>query len=130
IPRPDSPDRRPAQRIQLHVGNRDLFGFDFKWIDEDQIVKREAPADVFFVERREYGPLIGTPVLLKDGEREIARGGAAVWLALPELLDKAARDRQALRRIEKDEIGSINYEIERARLEARKRPERKAELDE
>lgn len=130
IPRPDDPDHRPTHRIQLRVGNRDLLGFDFKWIDEEQIVKREEPADVFFVERREYGPLIGTPVLLKDGEREVARGGPAVWQALPQLLEKAASDRKVLRRIEKDEIGAINYEIERARLEMKKRPERKAELDE
>ena len=130
IPKPGSPDHESGHRVQLRVGNRDLLGLDFKWIDEDQIVKREKPADVFFVERREYGPLIGTPVLLKDGEREVARGPAAVWLALPPLLDKAARDRKDIRRIEKDDIGTINYEIERARLAAKKSPERKAELDE
>ena len=40
--------------------------------------------------------------------------------ALPALVAKAARDRAAVRAIEKDEIGSVNYEIERIRLERRK----------
>ena len=29
--------------IQLSVGNRDLFGFDFRWIDEAEIATREQP---------------------------------------------------------------------------------------
>ena len=33
-----------------------------------------SPRDAFFVERREYGPLIGTPVLVKQGEKTLAEG--------------------------------------------------------
>jgi phosphate transport system permease protein len=42
-----------------------------------------------------------------------------VGARLPALLQKAARDRRAIERIEKDEIGTINYRIEQARLELR-----------
>ena len=72
VPNPGHPDHNQKHRILLRLGNRDLLGFDFKWIDEDDIVKRESPGDVFFVERREYGPLVATPVAVKEGEKVLA----------------------------------------------------------
>jgi phosphate transport system permease protein len=120
IPNPGQPDHLKRHRVQLKVGNRDLLGYDFKWIDEDDITARQQPAGVFTVERREYGPLLGTPVLLKQGDRELAQGADAIRAALPAQLRQAERDRAAIEHIEKDEIGDINHRIERARLEARK----------
>ncbi len=131
IPNPGHPDHLKKSRIQLRVGNRDLLGFDFKWIDEDEIARRPALPEAWFIERREYGPLIGTPVLLKEGEAVRARGPEAIGPLLPALLGKAERDRAAIARIEKGEIGEINYRIEQCRLldrkldlEARKDPSR------
>ena len=72
IPNPGHPDHLKKHRIQLRLGNRDLLGFDFKWVDEEDIVKREEPKAAYFVERSEYGPLLGTPILLKDHDKEIA----------------------------------------------------------
>jgi phosphate transport system permease protein len=120
IPNPGSPDHLKKHRIQLRVGNRDLLGYDFRWIGEDEVVKKEEPRDAYFVERREYGPFLGTPVLIKEGEKEIAREPEAVGAALPGLLQKAEHDRATIKKLEKDEIGDINYRIERARLQARK----------
>jgi phosphate transport system permease protein len=120
IPRPGTPEHDTQHRLQLKVGNRDLLGFDFKWIDESAIAGREYPRDAFFVERREYGPLLGTPVRLKQGEQVLAEGTAATWQALQPLIDKAATDRERIAKIEKDEIGEINYRIEQARLEGRR----------
>ena len=37
IPAPGTPEHNKRHRLQLKVGNRDLLGFDFKWIDEDTI---------------------------------------------------------------------------------------------
>jgi phosphate transport system permease protein len=120
IPNPGQPDNLEKHRILLRLGNRDLLGSDFKWINEDEITKREEPPHAFFVERREYGPLIGVPSLVKDGDKDVASGPEAVERVLPALVSKAARDRAAVSRIEKGEIGDINYRIERARLEGRK----------
>ncbi len=120
IPDPGHPERAERHRLQIKVGNRDLLGFDFRWIDEAEVTGRERPVDAFYVERREYGPLLGTPVLVKEGERELARGPDAVRWALPALVKKAASDRAAIERIEKDQIGEINYRLEQARLDARK----------
>jgi phosphate transport system permease protein len=120
IPNPGESDHLARGRLQLRIGNRDLYGFDFRWLDEDQIATRERPRHAYFVERREYGPLIGTPVRIEDGGREIASGPEAVATALPALLRQAARDRAAIERIQKDEIGEINYRIEQARLRGRR----------
>ena len=119
IPHPGTAKDK-GQRLQLALGNRDLLGFDFKWIDEDQVVSREEPADVVYVERREYGPLLGTPARLTDGGRVVAEGSEAVWSAVQPYLARARRDRRALRKIERDTIGDINYRIEQARLGLRK----------
>jgi phosphate transport system permease protein len=120
VPNPGHPDHLQRHRILLRVGNRDLYGFDFKWIDEDEVAKLEKPQDAYFVERREYGALIGTPVSVKEGERVVAADTAAARQALPALIDEAERDRHAIERIEKHEIGAINYRIEQARLEDRR----------
>jgi phosphate transport system permease protein len=120
IPNPGYPDHLKRQRILLRVGNRDLYGFDFKWVDEDQIAHRERPVHACFIERLEYGPLIGTPVKLERDGREIATSPEAVEAALPALVRQAATDRAAIEQIEKHEIGEINYRIEQGRLRGRR----------
>jgi phosphate transport system permease protein len=142
IPNPGEADHLKRHRIQLRVGNRDLSANDFRWVDEDEIAKQQNPKDAYFVERREYGAFIGYPVRVEKGEEVIAEGRQAVAELLPQLVEDATRDRAAIRKIEKDEIGEVNYRIEQARLEglkldalARSRPERdlsreRAELSE
>jgi phosphate transport system permease protein len=120
IPKPGTEEHNKTDRIQLRVGNRDLLGFDFKWLDAADIAAKERPRDVLFVERREYGPLLGSPVRLTDGDRVVAEGFAATWAALQPLVDKAHADRAAIKELEKDDIGDINYRIEEARLEGRR----------
>jgi phosphate transport system permease protein len=55
IPNPGHADNLEKHRIQLKVGNRDLYGFDFKWIDESEIAKHEEPAGLYLVERSSSG---------------------------------------------------------------------------
>lgn len=119
IPKPGTPEHLQQFRIQMKLGNRDLTGIDFRWIEERAIARRELPADALYVERREYGPFVGTAARLVDGDREIASGSEATWQALAPLIGRAARDRAAIRRLERDEIGRVNYQIERERLRLR-----------
>jgi phosphate transport system permease protein len=118
IPNPGQPDHLQRYRLQYRLGNRDLTGSDFRWVDEEDIASRERPREAYFVERREYGPLLGTPVRVKRGEEVLAEGAQATARLLPGLVDQAHRDRAAIERIEKNEIGEINYRIEQARLRA------------
>jgi len=48
-----------VRRIQLKVGNRDVFGQDFRWIDEKDIASRTEPVDAVLLERREHGNYFG-----------------------------------------------------------------------
>ncbi len=120
IPKPGTPEHLRAERLQIKVGNRDLYGADFRWIDESAISARSEPREAVYLERREYGPFIGTPVRLKDGDREIASGADAVWQALQPLVAKAEDDRHRIREIERDTIGTINAAIEAERLAIRR----------
>ena len=120
IPKPGTPEHLKAFRIQLKLGNRDLTGSDFQWIDETAIAKRDYPADVLYIERREYGPFIGRPAALIEGDRRIAEGAEAVLQALPGLIEKAEDDRGRIRTLERDALGGVNYRLEQARLEIRR----------
>jgi phosphate transport system permease protein len=120
IPAPGSKEHLTRQRIQLKMGNRDVTGLDFRWVDESDIARTEYPSDAVYVERREYGPFIGRATTVADGDRVIAEGGAAVRAVLPALVSRAARDRDTVRSLERDEIGTVNYRIEQARLRGRK----------
>ena len=56
-------------RVQLKVGNRDVYGLDFRWIPESQITARSYPADAVTIERAEWGNLYGTVTgIYGDGE--------------------------------------------------------------
>jgi phosphate transport system permease protein len=120
IPAPGTPEHLTRTRLQLKLANRDITGTDFKWVDEDVVATREFPRDAVYLERREYGPFIGRVVSLADGDRTIASGTDAVLAALPALVEKAAADREAIRRMEQNDIGGVSFRIEQARLRGRK----------
>ena len=77
------------------------------------------PQGLYLVERREYGPLIGTPVRVarrRPGGGERTRRRLA---ALPGLVRRGASATGGrLKALEKSEIGAVNYAIEQIRLAA------------
>ncbi len=106
-------------RIQLKIGNRDVYGVDFRWIDEKDISELSYPADAMVVEREEYGNLYGQLASLQDGGQTIASGDQALP-SLESLLEKSRDIKSRLRQMEKNEIGEINYQIAQARLRLKK----------
>jgi phosphate transport system permease protein len=48
-----------GRRVQLKIGNRDLYGLDFRWFDEAAIRQFTYPADAVCLERREHGNFYG-----------------------------------------------------------------------
>ena len=105
-------------RVKLKVANRDLYGADFVWVDEAQIVDRARPADVAVIERTEWGHLIGTITALREGDRVVATGPAA-WAEALRRVPDGARLRAEIRRVERSDIGSINHGQEQVRLRLR-----------
>lgn len=108
-----------ASRTLYRIGNFDVYNEDFKWAVAHQVAKTETPPGIFFIERKEWGPFIGFIKTLKLDSRRIS--GENVSLdALYSAHDEAVDRREAVRSIEVDEIGAINYYIEEDRLALRR----------
>ena len=114
------PGRTGQYRIKLKVANRDLYGADFQWVDENQIAKREYPADVVVIERTEWGTLIGGIKEVRHNGQVVASGSEAGRAEVGGRLPEAGRLRTEIRRIEKGEIGGINFVQEQIRLKLRR----------
>jgi phosphate transport system permease protein len=109
-----------AMRTRLRVGNRDLGGADFAWIDDAQIAARDMPRGAVALERLEWGPFYGYPVELRVGERVVASDPAAIWAAFPALHREKLALRERLRSLEKGTIGDLNHDLEQLRLAGRR----------
>ncbi|MDH4078351.1 MAG: phosphate ABC transporter permease PstA [Nitrospira sp.] len=73
-------------RIRMKIGNRDLYGLDYRWINADQIVERATPADLVMVERREWGNFYGRLKAILKEDQVVTEGAEDVWKALSPLL--------------------------------------------
>ena len=103
-------------RYLFKVGNRDVYGRDFRWVLGPRIVERSKPDTAVMLERREYGNFYGYLVdVRRDGE-VIATGHDALE-KLKTLLTENRRKVQELEQIDRYEIGAINYRIEQSRLD-------------
>jgi phosphate transport system permease protein len=121
IPQPGAPVGTPVRyRIKVQQGNRDLYGADFVWIDEAEIIKRDDPPEAVVIERREWGNLYGFIKEVRDQEQVVAEGAGQGWEALQARLPEVRRVADAIRFIETKQIGEINYAQERIRLSLRK----------
>jgi len=107
-------------RIQLKIGNRDLYRLDFKWIDENQIKSIEYPKDAVVLERLEWGNMYGFIKEIRSDGKTIATGNVKSWPVLKSLLPKTHEIHKEIKRIEKKKIGDINYNISQLRLQIRK----------
>jgi phosphate transport system permease protein len=103
----------------VKTGNRDLIGTDFRWILQRNIKTQQEPEDLMVIERREWGNFYGRLVSVKENGRVIATGEQA-WPVAQEKLDKALLIFKEIVRLEKKEIGAVNYQLERLRLKQRK----------
>jgi len=101
-------------RIQVKVGNRDMYSQDFRWIEDSDISSRSIPADAVLVERMEHGNFIG---FLKDVQPNgLAVDGAAAPLQKLSQARAALEPRlDAVKKL-RDKMSSINYKSEQLRL--------------
>jgi len=122
-------------RYLVKVGNRDVYGSDFFSAASSNMGPLEYPREILVVERWEWGNFYGFLRQVKEAGQVVAEGAAA-WPALQERLARARALHDAIRHLEKDQIGAINYRMERLRLKERGyaldgalTPERKAEIE-
>ena len=107
---------RPRTRTLYRVGNRDLSGADFVWVNDDEVVTRERPDEAVVVERLEWGPFYGFLDRVQTPAGLIGADPPAAWTALVRELPAARTRAKAIRRIERRVIGDINAAMERHRL--------------
>lgn len=107
------------ERYLLKTGNRDISGLDFTWILEPAIIERSTPENLVVFERMEWGNFYGVLDAIQENSQTVAEGEAA-WRELQSRLDYVNKLRAKIRHLEKSEIGSINFRIEKLRLKKRK----------
>ena len=111
-----------AEHVDRHlvkVGNRDRLGSDFRFLVEPRILERTRPADVVVVERTEWGDQVGFLRSVKE-KGELVATDAAAWPEFEQRSERVAELRDRIRELQRDTVGSINYEMEQLRLERRR----------
>lgn len=79
---PETPGGPERERWLVHIGNRDLYGLDFRWIDASATLEKTQPPAAVVVERREHGDFHGYLLRIRHGDQTVAEGEPA-WQALP-----------------------------------------------
>ncbi|MBU2223381.1 MAG: phosphate ABC transporter, permease protein PstA, partial [Gammaproteobacteria bacterium] len=112
-------DAAVYQRHLLKLGNRDVYGVDFRWFLDQQLSNYRKPVNAIVIERREWGNFYGFPQQLLQDKQLVAEGDA-LW---PELVKRMARANEIhdqIGDIEKVDIGRINRKLNDLRLSERR----------
>jgi phosphate transport system permease protein len=114
-----------VKRLQLKVGNRDLYSQDFIWVDESEISSKDIPKDAYLLERFEHGNFFGFLKELKKADGStVAADAAALQQAHSEIMKK----QKGLKQI-KAEMSDLNQSSETLRLKIQKLEYRGAEAN-
>ena len=108
-------------RIRVKIGNRDLNGLDYRWIDESAIVSRDVPPDALLLERQEYGNFHGFLKEIRQDGKVMAPGPAGAVATFRELQSRIRPAFVRLGETEKRDVGRISSRLEKERLELRNR---------
>ena len=118
LPVPDSGPEFMTREL-VKVGNRDINGADFTWIVGDWLTEQSTPPELMALERREWGNFYGYLVNIKEQGKVVAEGETA-WPELQRRITRVSDLADALRRLEKSDIGKVNAGLERLRLQTRR----------
>ncbi len=113
------------ERELIKIGNRDLNGSDFTWLLTDYLSNIDFPRNLTAFERREWGNFYGYVREVKEAGNSVAVSDPSnptdvvAWEALQERIERALLIHDEIKSLEQDEIGRVNYALERLRLERR-----------
>ncbi|HEX6591168.1 MAG TPA: phosphate ABC transporter permease PstA [Moraxellaceae bacterium] len=120
-------NQETVTRYSLKVGNRDIFGADFRWVFADGLKDQGTPADIVALSRYEWGNFYGRLQSVKQTGQVVAEGDKA-WDELQKRLDRSNQLHADVLALEKGDISHVNYQLEGLRLKERKL-ELKGQLD-
>lgn len=107
-------DKENLERLLIKTGNREYVDLDFRWIIETDIESQSMPADLAVFERSKNGNFYGyVEKVIKDGQ-VITENKTQL---LEELVERAVDLNDEALDLQNGDIGHINYELERLRLE-------------
>jgi phosphate transport system permease protein len=106
-------------QVQIKMGNRDIIGTDFRWLQERNIKQQDLPDDIMAVERREWGNFYGQLVAVKENGKRITNETNA-WELAQTKISETLDVHDEIAHLEKKVIGAINYRLEQLRLKQRK----------
>ena len=112
-------DQPFVERVLVKMGNRDVTGADFRWFPMPLLGELSYPAQLLTVERREWGNFYGALMAVRENGNVVAQGEAA-WPELQARVERANDLFWRIYKLEKNDIGNVNYQIEQLRLDARK----------
>jgi len=111
---------RDQSEWQVMVGNKEVYGFGFKYLDHADIADVSYPTDVMLITRLEYGDAMGMPVALQvKGQGTIPVTAVEFTSRLQSLVTEVNQRREAIKHIEKKAIGRINARMDALRLQQR-----------
>lgn len=93
--------------LRIKRAGRDVFGEDFIWVKEDQILSSGQPQELAVVERREWGDIFAFVQRFEKDDIVLADGWRAVGQEIPRLLAKSKHEQERLNRLEVVELRSI-----------------------
>jgi phosphate transport system permease protein len=114
-------ETKEGTQYLIKVGNRDVYGIDFRWINDDLISSdmNKLADDIMVIERYEYGNVFGRLVSAKIAGTTVVDKKMVLNL-LADQVKQSTETRDKIRSIEKHDIGAINYKIEQLRFEEKK----------
>lgn len=121
---PDGKKIEDQTEVQIFVGNKDVNGSGFAFINNADIASIAQPAGIYRFERMEYGIAFGFPRSLKlaDGS-SLPAESPEFRQTLARLDAESAARRHEIEKIEKHDIGAINSRITQLRAKGKGSPE-------
>ncbi len=107
-----------VRRILLKQGNRDVYGQDFRWVLEQNIVSKHYPGDLLAIERREWGKLYGRLVNIKN--KGLLIKTEALYLEMQSRLTQTRQLYKEVNELLKQDIGLVNSRLEKLRLKEKR----------
>lgn len=111
-------------RYLVKTGNREFVGLDFRWILATDIISRSTPTGVAVIERAKNGNFYGYPIAVIENGKRLDLVNDALESSLMAHIERAVTLSDQAVVLQKQDIGSINYAIDKLRLQ-----ERRLELD-
>ncbi len=117
----DAAGTHVAREWQLFLGNKDVYGINFKFFDEESLGEVRYPRDILKIERMEYGDALGYAISLRNPKGgEFSVGDSSFMQRLRDL-NRQVLDRWGeIRKIEKEKIGAINSRLGQLKIEEKK----------